>query len=125
VRLLLDTHSLIWWVTDSPALAPGARRAIADRRNSVYVSVGSLWEITIKVAKGKLTLFDEFDAVLDREPFTQLAISTTHIRAIAGLPAIHADPFDRILVAQAQVEQLTLVTRDPLIDRYGIATIAA
>jgi PIN domain nuclease of toxin-antitoxin system len=125
VRLLLDTHVLLWWVTDNPALSADARRAVADSSNSVHISVGSLWEIAIKVGKKKLTLFDGFDEVLDREPFIQLAISASHVRAVATLPPIHGDPFDRLFVAQAQAERLTLVTHDPLLARYGVPTLTA
>jgi PIN domain nuclease of toxin-antitoxin system len=125
VRLLLDTHSVIWWVTDDPTLSASARQAIADRRNSVHISVGTLWEIALKVNKGKLRLFDGFDAALDQEPFTRLDIAAPHVRAAAGLPMIHTDPFDRLLVAQSRIEQLTLVTRDSMLSQYGVVTLAA
>jgi PIN domain nuclease of toxin-antitoxin system len=125
VRLLLDTHPLLWWVTDSAALSAEARQAIADRRNSVHVSVASIWEIAIKAGKGKLKLYDEFDPTLDQEPFARLAILTPHARAVRALPHIHGDPFDRLLIAQARVEDLTLVTRDPLINRYDVSVLAA
>jgi len=125
VRLLLDTHPLLWWVTDSPDLSIEARHAIADRRNSVHVSVASIWEIAIKAGKGKLDLFDEFDRTLDQEPFARLDILTPHARAVRLLPHIHRDPFDRMLVAQARVEGLTLITRDPLVTRYDVPLLAA
>jgi PIN domain nuclease of toxin-antitoxin system len=122
---LLDTHPLLWWVQDSPDLSAQARQAIADRRNSVHVSVASLWEISIKVGKGKLDLFDEFDRTLDQEPFARLDILTPHARAVRSLPHVHGDPFDRILIAQARVEGLTLVTRDEVMQRYEVPLIAA
>jgi PIN domain nuclease of toxin-antitoxin system len=110
---------------DSPDLSEEARRAIADRRNSVHVSVASLWEIAIKAGKGKLDLFHDFDRTLDQEPFARLAILTPHARAVRLLPNIHGDPFDRILVAQARVEGLTLVTRDKVMQQYELPLIAA
>jgi PIN domain nuclease of toxin-antitoxin system len=125
VRLLLDTHPLLWWVTDNPDLSAEARRAIADRRNTIHVSVASIWEIAIKAGKGKLKLYEEFDRALDREPFSQLPILASHARAVRGLPHIHGDPFDRLLIAQARVEELTLVTRDPVIKRYDVPLLVA
>lgn len=80
MRLLLGTHPLLWWVTDSPDLSDEARQAIADRRNAVHVSVASLWEIAIKAAKGKPSLHDDFDRTLDQEPFGRLAILTPLVR---------------------------------------------
>lgn len=120
MKLLLDTHPLLWWVADSSDLSAEARQAIADRRNSVHVSVASIWEIAIKAAKGKLDLYDEFDRTLDLEPFARLAILTPHARAVRSLPHIHSDPFDRILIAQARVEGMTLVSRDPQVKRYDV-----
>jgi PIN domain nuclease of toxin-antitoxin system len=125
VRLLLDTHPLLWWVTDSPDLSAELRQAIADRRNNVHVSVVSLWEIAIKTGKGKLNLYDDFDRTLDQEPFARLAILTPHVRAVRSLPHIHADPFDRLLIAQARVEGMTLVTRDKVMRQYEVPLIAA
>jgi PIN domain nuclease of toxin-antitoxin system len=125
VRLLLDTHPLLWWVTDSPNLSDQARQVIADRRNAVHVSVASLWEIAIKTAKGKLSLHDDFDRTLDQEPFGRLAVLTPHVRAVRALPHLHGDPFDRLLVAQARVEGMTLVTRDPVLQRYDVPSITA
>ena len=101
MRLLLDTHTLLWWVADSADLSTAARQTIADRRNSVHVSVASLWEIAIKAGKGKLELFDDFDRTLDQEPFGRLDILTDHARAVRSLPHLHGDPFDRMLIAQA------------------------
>jgi PIN domain nuclease of toxin-antitoxin system len=125
LKLLLDTHPLLWWVTDSPELPASARQAIGDRRNSVHVSVASLWEIAIKSGKGKLNLYDDFDQTLDREPFSRLAILTPHVREVRSLPHIHGDPFDRLLIAQARLEGMTLVTRDEVMRRYDVPSIAA
>jgi PIN domain nuclease of toxin-antitoxin system len=125
LKLLLDTHPLLWWVTDSPQLPASARQAIGDRRNSVHVSVASLWEIAIKSGKGKLNLYDDFDQTLDREPFSRLAILTPHVREVGSLPHIHGDPFDRLLIAQARLEGMTLVTRDEVMRRYDVPSIAA
>jgi PIN domain nuclease of toxin-antitoxin system len=125
VRLLLDTHPLLWWVTDSPELSAEVRQAIADRRHSVNVSVVSLWGIAIKAGKGKLKLHDDFDRTIDQEPFARLAILTPHVRAVRSLPHIHGDPFDRLLIAQARVEGMTLVTRDSVVRQYDVPSIAA
>jgi PIN domain nuclease of toxin-antitoxin system len=125
VKLLLDTHPLLWWVTDSPDLPVEARQALADRRNSVHVSVVSLWEIAIKSGKGKSNLFDNFDRTLDQEPFGRLAVLTPHVRAVRSVPHIHGDPFDRLLAAQARVVGMTLVSRDEVMWRYDVPSIAA
>lgn len=125
MKLLLDTHPLLWWVTDSPELSHEVRKIIADRRNNVHVSVASLWEIAIKVGKGKLGLYDDFDRTLDQEPFARLAILTPHVRAVRSLPHLHGDPFDRLLIAQARVEGMTLVSRDKVMRQYDVPTIAA
>ena len=125
MNLLLDTHALLWWLADQPTLAPEAREAIATGENLVFVSAVVIWEIRIKQALGKLKIPPEFKQVLDAQPFEKLAISAEHANAVAELPDIHRDPFDRMLVAQAKVEGFALVSRDLVFARYGIAVISA
>lgn len=126
MNLLLDTHVLLWALDDDPSLSPAARTAITDGRNMVFVSAATAWEITIKKALGKLRAPTEgYLQELQRHRFTPLDITTEHALAVESLPPHHADPFDRMLVAQAQVEKLTLVTRDERLLDYGVPTIQA
>jgi PIN domain nuclease of toxin-antitoxin system len=125
VNLLLDTHALLWWLADDPQLSMEARSAIADPDNTVFLSAVVVWEIRLKQAIGKLKVPRSFGEVLAGQPFSELPVTVEHANAVAGLPAVHRDPFDRMLVAQATVERLTVVTRDPHIPRYGIKTVTA
>jgi PIN domain nuclease of toxin-antitoxin system len=119
LRLLLDTHILLWWMADDPALPQAARQAIADPDNEVLVSAAAVWEIAIKQASGKLEApLDLLPAVAEND-FGLLAITAVHALAAGALPPLHADPFDRMLVAQAQAEGLTLVTVDSRLADYG------
>ena len=125
MNLLLDTHVLLWWLDASPTLSEKAKSTIADGNNLVFVSSAVIWEIRIKQALGKLEIPSNFRKVLDRQPFEMLAISAEHAHAVGDLPAHHRDPFDRMLIAQATVERLTLVTRDTIIRNYKIPVIIA
>lgn len=126
MNLLLDTHVLLWALDDDPSLSPAARAAIIDGHNLVFVSAVTAWELTIKKALGKLRApTDEYLQELQRHRFTPLDITAEHVLAVERLPPHHADPFDRMLVAQAQVEKLTLVTRDERLLSYGVPTIKA
>jgi PIN domain nuclease of toxin-antitoxin system len=125
MRLLLDTHVVLWWLDDSPVLSVRARDAIAAETNIVYVSAATLWEIVIKRALGKLELPNDWTEVLAAEQFQRLSVSWDHALEVGRLPNLHRDPFDRILVAQALVEGLTFVTGDALLDGYGVPVIAA
>lgn len=116
---------LLWWLADEPALGRSARRAIASEENEVAVSAASAWEIAIKRALGRLDAPEEIEEQLSLERFQLLAITHAHAWAAGALPPHHADPFDRMLVAQARLEGLTIVTRDPDIERYPVATLAA
>jgi PIN domain nuclease of toxin-antitoxin system len=116
---LLDTHALLWWLADDGRLPPGARRAIKDPAAIAYVSAGSVWEIAIKRSLGKLELPDSWYAATFRD-FAELPITSEHARRAGELPPHHRDPFDRLLVAQALAEGLTLVTADPAFARYGV-----
>lgn len=124
-RLLLDTHAFLWWLADDPRLGTGARERIAEPANAVYVSAATGWEIGIKKAVGKLRAPDDLDAMVPGEGFTHLPITFFHGEQAGALPPHHRDPFDRMLVAQAQAEGLVVVTRDPQIRAYGIRTLGA
>jgi PIN domain nuclease of toxin-antitoxin system len=127
VKLLLDTHALLWWLSDDPALAKSTRETIAETRNAVYVSAASAWEIATKVRLGKLPsavdLATDFTGLLEREQFRQLAISVEHATRAGSLPGPHKDPFDRMLIAQAQAENMSIVSNETLFDGYGVRRI--
>lgn len=125
MKLLLDTHFVLWWLEDAPTLSVRARRVIADGRNRVAVSAVVIWEIRFKAALGKLTLPEDFREALETQRFDWLAITAPHAHEVGTLPPHHQDPFDRMLVAQARVEGLTLVTRDPQFNSYGIPLLGA
>ena len=125
MRLLLDTSTLLWWLDDDRKLGAAARAAIASPDNEVYVSAASAWEISVKRASGKLEApFDVADA-LERSFFIELPIEVAHAMAAGELPSHHKDPFDRMLVAQARVEGLTLVAHDAGIARYDVELLDA
>jgi PIN domain nuclease of toxin-antitoxin system len=119
-RLLVDTHALLWWLTDDPALSPAARDAIANPANEPLVSAASVWEIAIKRSLGKLSAPTDFPALISDGGFDWLAIGADHAWRVSGLPKHHRDPFDRLLVAQALIERLEIVTKDPWFAEYGV-----
>lgn len=127
MKLLLDTHVLLWWVTASPKLSGSALEAIGDGKNEAFWSAASSWEVGIKYALGRLPLpaspFDFLARQLEINGIQSLAINDAHAFSAASLPPLHADPFDRMLVAQAQAEGLVLVTADRAIRRYEVAAI--
>lgn len=125
MELLLDTHVLLWWLARDPTLGERAREAISSPDSIVAVSVASAWEIAIKRAIGKLDTPADLEHQLRHHRFTVLPIRLPHALRAGELPPYHADPFDRMLVAQAELEELTIVTRDPVLGRYGVATLAA
>ena len=125
MKLLLDTHVLLWWLDDHPKLGLVARQHIADRQHQVYYSAASACEASIKESKGLLRLTEDFDAKLGAEPLLPLAVTHYHGRKVAMLPFHHKDPFDRLLVAQALLEHMTLVTQDKRLADYGIPIIEA
>ena len=124
MRLLLDTHVFLWWIGDDPRLSLRARKAIAVAENEIFLSVASAWEIAVKTRLGKLTLPADVESFLpdhiQRNAINILPIGLTHALRLSHLPLHHRDPFDRMLVAQSQVENLTLVTADVLLRRYDV-----
>jgi PIN domain nuclease of toxin-antitoxin system len=124
VRLLLDTHALLWWLADD-GLGAEVRDAIADPANLVAVSAVSAWEISIKKALGKLVAPDDLEQQLEQSGFLPLSISIAHGVAAGRLVRHHEDPFDRMLIAQAFAEGLTIVTRDKRFADYGVSLLTA
>ncbi len=121
MNVLLDTQALLWWLSDDPRLGTRARAEIAERAGLVCVSAASAWEISVKAALGKLAVpTDDIGAVVEDEGFEPLPITFEHARVAGHLPAHHRDPFDRMLVAQAQVEHLTLLTTDRRLAAYDV-----
>jgi PIN domain nuclease of toxin-antitoxin system len=120
----LDTHALLWWLTDDPALPPAARKFIRARSNTILVSAASAWEIATKFRIGKLPEGTElalhFDTVLMQESFEPLLITGAHAARAGLLPGPHRDPFDRMLIAQSQAENLPIISRDPVFDDYKL-----
>jgi PIN domain nuclease of toxin-antitoxin system len=123
VKLLLDTHVLLWWLSDARSLSGKARSLVASAENVVFVSAASIWEIRIKEGLGKVSLPRSFAEVLRAQSFEELSVNHTHAHAVAALPPHHRDPFDRILIAQARVEGLTFVTHDEVVTRYEVEAI--
>jgi PIN domain nuclease of toxin-antitoxin system len=123
VKLLLDTHLLLWWLANDPALSAAARELIADPENTVFISAVSLWEIRLKQSLGRLKLPPDFDARLAAEHFENLPLLAAHTREVAFLPWHHRDPFDRMLIAQARSAGLKLLTADDAVASYGDAVV--
>ena len=124
-RLLLDTHVLLWSLTEPQKLSRRTRDALEDAQNEVFVSSVSGWEIAVKRALGKLKAPDNLETSIREQDFIPLNLTFLHAEQAGALPPHHGDPFDRMLIAQAQVEGLILVTRDARILRYGIRTMNA
>ena len=126
MKYLLDTCTFLWIAADSKELSPRARQVFLDRHNERFLSIVSVWEILLKHGTGKLPLPDGpgkfIRTARNREGIGSLGLDEAAIFAVAQLPAIHADPFDRLLVCQAQIEGMTILTRDPEIRRYPVAT---
>jgi PIN domain nuclease of toxin-antitoxin system len=127
VRILLDTHALIWWLAGDRRLSTRARRALADEANEIFVSAASAWEVTTKHRLGKLPdagpLAVDFAREVRAQGFTPLPISLAHGQVAGSLPGEHRDPFDRMLVAQAREDKLALVSIETLFDDFGITRI--
>lgn len=127
MRVLLDTHAFLWWISDSPELSDAARETIADGRNAPVFSAVSGWEIAVKAGLGKLDLPDspaEFvNEQLSQNSLEVLPVHLRHALGVYGLPDHHRDPFDRLLISQAVAETLPILTADPEISRYPVETI--
>jgi PIN domain nuclease of toxin-antitoxin system len=124
VKALLDTHTFLWWNLGDPQLSARARAFIAEGKNEIFVSAASAWEIAIKVSKGRLVLPESPERYMANRMahfgFLALPIQLSHALRVASLPSIHDDPFDRLLVAQSQMENLPILTADPEIARYPV-----
>lgn len=127
MRALLDAHAFIWWVLDAPSLSDPCRDILSDGANEVFLSVASSYEIAYKAEQGRLTLPEApatyIQSRLAANGFGSLSIELSHALRAGTLPRIHGDPFDRLLVAQAQIEDLPILTADPAIGRYDVETI--
>ncbi|MFB1487592.1 MULTISPECIES: type II toxin-antitoxin system VapC family toxin [unclassified Thiocapsa] len=127
MRLLLDTHALLWWLDGDAHLSLPAREAIADQHTVVLVSAASAWEIATKVRIGKLPgaihVIEHLPEILDAQDFFHLPVGMDHARRAGLMPGTHRDPFDRMLIAQAQIEGLTLVSNEVLFDAFGVARL--
>ena len=124
MNLLLDTHVLLWWLAGEP-MAPDTSAHITDPANYVAVSAASVWEIALKRALGKLRVEESVVDHVQSGGFEPLPISLAHAERAGALPSHHRDPFDRMLVAQAQLEHLHVVTRDPAFDAYDVKVLRA
>jgi PIN domain nuclease of toxin-antitoxin system len=123
MRLLLDTHALLWWLSDSPRLSDGARKLISVEANEIYVSAASLWEARIKERLGKLVVPRNLRDHVAKQGFYELSISGDDTDVVENLPMHHRDPFDRMLIAQAIRHSLTIVTVDEQIAHYDVQTV--
>ena len=123
-RLLLDTHAFLWWVNDAPELSAAARLSIADTTNDCFLSLASCWEMAIKSSLGKLRLARSLDRFVSEQlvanGFLLLNIELRHAAKIEKLPFHHRDPFDRLLIAQAISDKLTIVSADSIFSEYGV-----
>ncbi len=127
LKVLLDTHVLIWWLADHPSLSKKASHTISLPTNRLFVSAASAWEIAIKVRANKLTvpesLLTDFSGVLMQAGFDPLPMNIAHAMCAGKLPGKHRDPFDRMLIAQAQIESMAIIGKDVIFDHYGINRI--
>ena len=127
MKLILDTHTFLWFVNDNPKLSDRLKDLIEDTSNVSYLSVASLWEMSIKFNLGKLTLDPNFEEFVDREVITTsiqlLNIKLSHLRVNATLPFHHRDPFDRLIIAQSMAENIPIVTVDSAFDKYEVTLI--
>lgn len=125
MRLLLDAHALLWWLADDPSLGDAARTLIADPENEVLVSAATVWEIAIKRALGKLEAPADLVAALSESGIAEAPVTAIDGERAGDLDPLHRDPFDRMLVVQAARLDATVVTRDPVFERYGTRTVPA
>lgn len=125
MRVLLDSHVVVWWALTPGRLRAETRALIASPETEVWLSAASIWELGLKIARGKLSLGDRFEEKLQADGMEELAVTIAHARGAAALPPLHADPFDRMLIAQALAEGLVLVTSDREIARYDVPVLSA
>jgi PIN domain nuclease of toxin-antitoxin system len=123
LRLLIDTHAALWWLSDDPRLGEAASRQLTDATNQLLLSAAVVWEVAVKRSLGKLNAPDGFVAAMLSGGAQAVHISIDHAAAVEHLPWHHRDPFDRVLVAQAQVEGATLVSGDEALAAYGVPVI--
>lgn len=123
MKLLLDTHAVLWWLLDDPRLSDRAAEALVDPANRVLLSAAVVWEIAIKRSLGKLEVPEDFRATLHRGGAQPLSVSLSHAAAVERLPWHHRDPFDRMLVAQALAEDAAIVSRDGALQPYGVQLV--
>jgi len=127
MKALLDTHIFLWWIADDPRLPSSVKEIIADGRNELFFSAASCWEIAIKLQLGRISLPEKPDIFiadqLSKNAIRSLPIQASHALYVFNLPPLHRDPFDRIIVAQAKLEKLPVITSDPLIRQYKINII--
>ncbi len=124
MNYLLDTHTFLWWVSNSRQLSDTSRDIISDGYNRIFISIASQWEIGIKASIGRLDFpIDELSVSIEKNGFESLAINADHITESAHLPMHHRDPFDRMLIAQARLESLTLISKDTTFPNYDLALV--
>ncbi|WP_338834807.1 hypothetical protein MHLNE_11150 [Moorella humiferrea] len=127
MKALLDTHTFLWWITEDPRLSPRAREIIRDGENILYLSAASCWEMAIKARLGKLEMPANITSFITDQmainAITPLPVEISHALHVYTLPNLHRDPFDRLLVSQAQIENLPILTADPQIARYAVKVI--
>ena len=127
MNALLDTHTFLWWITDNAELSPRAREVVGDGDNTLFLSAASGWEIAIKAKLGRLQLPDTPERFvfehMSQNAITGLPIQLSHALHVYTLPDYHRDPFDRVLIAQSQLEKLPIVTKDPQISHYSAEVI--
>lgn len=127
MRLLLDTHAFLWWITDDPRLSEKAREIMGDGKNQLFLSVASGWEIAIKAKLGKLKVSDDLEHFIPEQvalnAIENLPILLSHVLHVYALPDYHRDPFDRLLISQAQLEELPILTADSQISQYPVEVV--
>lgn len=124
MKLLLDTHAFLWFVTDSPKLTPMSKKLIEDETNQRLISIASIWEMAIKHSIDKLRFQPSFDEFIEEQIFVNkliiINVNLNHIKTVASLPLYHRDPFDRLIIAQSIVEQLPIISADKIFDSYSL-----
>lgn len=123
MKLLLDTHILLWWLNDDNHLTKKVKNLISDTENVIYISAASIWEMSIKQQLGKLTLPGDIQTEILQNGFKPLVIDFPHAQLAGTLDPHHKDPFDRMLIAQAKIEEMTLITADPCFSEYDISCL--